>query len=151
MKLLWRIGPPTAKGCFGQHAVHCFFESFRIVEILSSSKKSFDPSSCLLWGDVKFRQNSILIHVKMPKVKGKQGDYGDLFKFEETNCCPVRALWGLKKYGVFNNSSNLPVFAFASGNLLTPTELLDLCYHLTWASPLPSILVILSGQLSLPL
>ena len=70
--------------------------------------------------DVKFRQNSILIHVKMPKVKGKQGDYGDLFKFEETNCCPVRALRGLKKYGVFNNSSNLPVFAFASGNLLTP-------------------------------
>ena len=109
-----------SKRVFWSACCTLFFGSFWIGEILSSSEKSFDPNSCLLWGDVKFKQNSILIHVKMPKVKSKEGDYVDLFKFEEKNCCPVRALRGLKKFGVFNSSSSLPVFAFASGKLLTP-------------------------------
>ena len=90
-----------SKRVFWSACCTLFFGSFLIGEILSSSEKSFDPSSCLLCGDVKFRQNSILIHVKMPKVKSKEGDYMDLFKFEEKNCCPVRALRGLKKFGVF--------------------------------------------------
>ena len=111
---------PDSKRVFWTACCTLFFGSFRIGEILSSSEKSFDPSSCLLWGDVKFRENSILIHVKMPKVKSKEGDFVDLFEFEEKNCCPVRVLRGLRKFGVFNCSSNLPVFAFASGNLLTP-------------------------------
>ena len=86
-----------SKRVFWSACCTLFFGSFLIGEILSSSEKSFDPSSCLLCGDVKFRQNSILIHVKMPKVKSKEGDYVDLFEFEEKNCCPVGALWGLKK------------------------------------------------------
>ena len=68
-----------SKRMFWSACCTLFFGSFWIGEILSSSEKSFDPNSCLLWGDVKFKQNSILIHVKMPKVKSKEGDYVDLF------------------------------------------------------------------------
>ena len=87
-------------------------------EILSTSDKNFDPSTCLLWRDIKFRIDSVLVHVKNPKVKVKRG-FHRFIQFKEKNCCPVRALRGLKKYGVFKDSSNLPVFAFSSGALLT--------------------------------
>ena len=41
-------------------------------EILSTSDKNFDPSTCLLWRDIKFRIDSVLVHVKNPKVKVKR-------------------------------------------------------------------------------
>ena len=44
-----------------------FFGSFRVGEIFSVSKKNFSPNTCLVWGDVMFKENRILIHIKSPK------------------------------------------------------------------------------------
>ena len=44
-----------------------FFGSFRVGEILSTSDKNFDPSTCLLWRDIKFRIDSV--HVYMSKTQ----------------------------------------------------------------------------------
>ena len=40
-----------------------FFGSFRAGEIFASSETRFDPHSCLLWEDIKFSENHILVHV----------------------------------------------------------------------------------------
>jgi hypothetical protein len=98
-----------------------FFGSFRVGEILSTNENSFDKTSCLLWGDLKFESESILIHLKSPKVmKNVGGDFVDVFKMKGSTCCPVEALKGLKENGVFKNDLEKPVFAFSSGKLLTP-------------------------------
>ena len=96
-----------------------FFGSFRVGEVLSSSKLNFSKDSCLLWEDVKFLKNSILIRIKQPKCRTDSSDFIDIFPFSEASCCPVNALVGLK-----NNSPSAsptsPVFTFSNGLLLTP-------------------------------
>ena len=96
------------------------FGSFRVSEILSISEKSFDPMSCLLWSDLLVKEISILVHVKCSKNRSVEGDFVDIFEFEEKSCCPVRALRGLRNHSPFSNRKDLPVFAFQSGNFLTP-------------------------------
>ena len=102
-----------------------FFGSFRISELLSISDSSFDPLSCLLWKDVKFKKDSIIVHVKIPKSRNRQGDFIDLFKFVENSCCPVRALIGLKNHSALSSFPDQPVFSFDSGKLLTPSKFND--------------------------
>jgi hypothetical protein len=98
-----------------------FFSSARIGELLSASEIYFDKTSDLLWKDIQFNTNHILIHVKNPKTKSAQGDFLDVFKFVNENCCPYTALVALKKFqmqkGYFSES--LPVFRFDNGKNLT--------------------------------
>ena len=98
-----------------------FFGSFRVGEILSNSGKNFSPKTCLLWGDIQFKEGRILIHVKSPKHMSKEGDFVDIFPFEEKSCCPFRVLSCLKSKSKFSLNAKLPVFTFKSGLNLTPT------------------------------
>jgi len=103
-----------------------FFSSVRMGEILSSSEHSYDPSSTLLWEDILFKSDgSILVHVKLPKVKSREGDFIDLFEFQSSGCCPVAALKKLKQLqnGGGYLDESLPVFCFPSGRLLTTQKL----------------------------
>ena len=108
-----------SKRVFWSASCVLFFGSFRIGEILSDKESSFDPTSCLLWKDILFRQDSILIHVKLPKNRTEEGDYVDIFRFPEESCCPVRALLGLKNTKNMSKVSDKPVFAFENGKLLS--------------------------------
>jgi hypothetical protein len=98
-----------------------FFSCARLGELLSESEVCFDKTSDLLWSDIKFDVNHILIHVKNPKTKSKQGDFLDIFKFSNEKCCPYLALVALKKFQIGNGyfSANLPVFRFDTGKNLT--------------------------------
>ncbi len=103
-----------------------FFSSARLGELLPEGEMTYDPSSTLLWKDVLFRNNdSILIHIKLPKTSKPQGDFLDLFPFRESGCCPVASLQRLKtlqtREGCFRPGR--PVFTFPSGRLLTPSKL----------------------------
>ena len=109
-----------SKRIFWTSCCTMFFGSFRISELLSVSDSNFDPLSCLLWKDVKFKKDSIIIHVKVPKSRNPEGDFIDLFRFDVNSCCPVRALMGLKNHSALSSFPDKPVFSFDSGKLLTP-------------------------------
>ena len=103
-----------------------FFASVRLGEILAEQDWAFDPMGTLLWENVMFKPNgSILIHIRQPKVGKLQGDFLDLFPFVESGCCPVASLKRLKNLQIQGGQfkENLPVFAFPSGCLLTPSKL----------------------------
>lgn len=97
-----------------------FFGSLRIGEILSESENSFDPNSCLLWNDVVFENDSVILHLKNTKTKVHGGEFIDLFKVNNVCFCPWTALKGLMKNSV-QVKPNKPVFSFDSGKLLTPS------------------------------
>ena len=109
-----------SKRIFWSVSCTMFFGSFRIGELLSMSDTQFDPLSCLLWRDIKFEKDSVLIHIKIPKARNLKGDFIDIFRFQDSSCCPVRALKGLKKFSAFSKDDNKPVFTFQSGKILTP-------------------------------
>ena len=107
----------------GQLAVLCFSAVLELVNFyLCISDSNFDPLSCLLWKDVKFKKDSIIIHVKIPKSRNPEGDFIDLFRFDENSCCPVRALIGLKNHSALSSFPDKPVFSFDSGKLRTPSK-----------------------------
>ena len=64
-----------------------FFGSLRMGEILAKSPDSFNPGENLLWSDLSFKKDSILLHVKIPKNKTKKGEFVDIFEFVGHNCC----------------------------------------------------------------
>ena len=111
--------PTDSKRVFWTACCTLFFGSLRAGEILSSSKTKYSYKSCLLWEDVKFLEDSILIRVKMPKCKTDSDSFVDIFKFPEKSCCPVRALKGLQKHSVTSDDKQKPVFCFKNGSLLT--------------------------------
>jgi hypothetical protein len=98
-----------------------FFTSARLGELLSKAEYFFDPTSDLLWKDVKFNDKHILIHIKNPKCKSKEGDFLDIFEFAHKNCCPLLALTALKKFQMDKGyySENMPVYRFINGKNLT--------------------------------
>ena len=98
-----------------------FFGGFRVGEILASRPDCFDPLSCLTWDDIKFLENSILIQVKQPKSRAAKNEFVDIFSFPEKNCCPVKAICGLKKHSLSSKMASNPVFRFKNGILLTPS------------------------------
>ena len=94
-----------------------FFGSFRLGEILSKSK-NVTPAETLLWSDMVFRDNSVTIHIRIPKNRCPSGEFVDIFEFKNHNCCPVAALKSLKK--LKTNPSSSPVFFFSDFSPLTP-------------------------------
>jgi hypothetical protein len=53
-------------------------------ELLSPDDSFFDPTTTLLWEQVDFRRDSgILLHIRSPKISKKEGDFLDLFPFQE--------------------------------------------------------------------
>ena len=101
-------------------SVIAFFGPFRLGEILSKNEKSFNPMETLLWRDIRFYKDSVLIRVKIPKNRNPNGEFIDLFEFKHHNCCPVETLLNLKSSKTNKITDNSPVFMFESGTLLTP-------------------------------
>ena len=96
-----------------------FFGSLRCGEILAQAEKSFSPSDTLLWEDLKiYDDDHILIHIKTPKSRIKEGEFVDVFGFEGHGVCPVRAVKKLKN-SIGTVDQKRPVFCFSSGICLT--------------------------------
>lgn len=114
----WSKGSLIAFWCLCTVA---FFTSARVGELLSGNELSFDPLSTLLWEDVLFKSDRIILHIKSPKSKNKEGDFLDVFKFPILSCCPFSGLLQLKSVqlesGIF--AASLPVFRLPSGKCLT--------------------------------
>ena len=89
-----------------------FFGCFRLGEILTKNKNSFDPASDLLWKDVKIHRKSISINIKTQKVTSGYPNKIYLFNFKNKHLCPVRSIKSLKhaqsKINLFN--PDWPVF-----------------------------------------
>jgi hypothetical protein len=97
-----------------------FFGALRLGEMLCHSETSFDPTSTLIWDDVKFiDHDTVLLHLKLPKSNAEHGEFIDLFPFP--GCCPVAALKGLKESDKKRGGED-PVFMFKSGKLLTVSK-----------------------------
>jgi len=96
-----------------------FFGSFRAGELLAGGERDFCPKDTLLWKDVKFCSNDhILIHIKNPKSRQREGEFVDIFSFEGQNVCPVKALRALRA-SLREYNPDSPVFSFGSGKNLT--------------------------------
>jgi len=100
----------------------CFFTSSRMGELLCEQENSFDKSTTLLWGNVKFfEEGEISIFIPYTKTKGFKGQQVDLFSVRNSKICPVAALTRLKnlaeKGGLKRQTK--PLFSFESGLLLT--------------------------------
>jgi hypothetical protein len=117
---------PLSKQVVWTTATTAFFGSARLGELLACEEGAHSPSSDLTWRDVAISsESSLLIRIKQPKTGSKEGEYIDLFKFSGFGCCPVKALYALKKKqieaGVFELDS--PVFRFRSKKNLTMSRL----------------------------
>ena len=95
-----------------------FFGSFRMGELLSEHKKTYDPFTHLLWKDAKFTENDdICIQVKSPKTKTPGGDLVVMFKFPVKSMCPVTVFQEYseetRRKGLWDE--NLPIFRNEDG------------------------------------
>jgi hypothetical protein len=95
-----------------------FFGSFRLGELVSKHKKTYDPHSNLLWKDANFTGNDdILVHLKSPKTKTPGGDIVMLFRFPAQAMCPVRVFQEYseeaRRKGLWDE--NLPIFRNENG------------------------------------
>ena len=73
-----------------------FMGSFRLGELLAKSETEFNPLETLMWQDIKFMSDdSIQIHVKVPKTRTAKGEHISLFPFPFYGCCPVAAIKNL--------------------------------------------------------
>ena len=107
-----------------------FFGSFRFGKFLPKNDKSFNIHEALMWSDVKiFDDNSIQIHVKIPKTRTPNGEFVSLFKFPNNSCCPIEALLCLKKMQFEIGNQNLPIFTFSNGLFLTNEKMNKLIIH----------------------
>ena len=98
-----------------------FFGSFRFGEILCSSPSKFVEDESLLWKDIIFNEDSVLIKIKIPKSRNGKGEFVDLFTIPNCTFCPVLALKRLFSLKARNPLS--PVFEFTSSLLLTSGSL----------------------------
>jgi hypothetical protein len=95
-----------------------FFGSFRKGELVPQNKKSYNEKETLLWEDIKFVQDFVVIRLKITKCKTANGEYVDLFVQESNRYCPVKALSRLMKLKSPVNLKN-PVFSLDDGSFLT--------------------------------
>jgi hypothetical protein len=108
-----------------------FFGSLRPGEMLSTSEKSYDPSTILRWKDIKILDDdSILIHLRNPK--SGVSEFVDLFSFSDSSCCPVKSMIGLKLHTERRNDfcETKPIFMFVSGKLLSSETLTSIMRNL---------------------
>ena len=115
-----------SKQVFWTACMTSFFSACRMGEILSPYEKNFDPSTTLLWENVKFCENNdILVLVPYSKTTGFQGKLLDLYPIESKALCPTAALKRLKKLSITDNifADKKPGFTFKSGKFLTKAKM----------------------------
>ncbi len=103
-----------------------FWESFRLAEILPSRRLAFDKFSDLLWNDIQWRKDSLLLNLKQPKIPYGWADEVEIFRVSASRFCPVHALKKLKHYWKRKdeNYKCRPVFRTSLGKILTKGKFL---------------------------
>jgi hypothetical protein len=127
LPLLKLLGHQIAKSKFSRHdkqviwsaCLLAFFGSFRFSELLPPSASSFNAFETLLWNDVIFKDDSVIIRVKIPKSRCSQGEVIDLFEIENSNVCPVSALRNLQSRQGTNPNPAMPIFTMEDGSFLS--------------------------------
>ncbi len=103
-----------------------FWGLFRLGEVLPGKARSFDKTSVLLWEDVKFSKEKVILNLRQPKTRSQQSKTVVLYKLSAEHFCPVRQLRQLKKLqkkmGIWKK--DLPIFLWASGGSLTKSTCL---------------------------
>jgi hypothetical protein len=92
---------------------------FRLGELLPAHETVFDKFSDLLWKDIEFLNEGVVVTIKSPKVVGRKAEKVYLHKLTEKWVCPVRALKTLARKTQWENRAEQPVFLLSSGNSLT--------------------------------
>ena len=93
-----------SKQVFWTAVTIAFFGSFRFGELLATREGSFNPFETLLWSDITFKTDSVVIGIKIPKSRNPQGEYVDLFEQKNNSYCAVKALRMLKVIKVIVSS-----------------------------------------------
>jgi hypothetical protein len=105
-----------------------FWGCFRLKELCSGNRHSFDKYSDLLWADVTFTKDSVQIRVKSGKTQGSKPIFVRLWKIDSKILCPRRALLKLahlqKRKGLF--AKTMPVFRRGGGENVRPQDLVKL-------------------------
>ena len=130
--LLQHLGHRLAESGWEREAVQtvwsaalvAFFGTARMGEILSNSETWVDKTSSFTWSCVKYREerNSLLLQIKLAKMRSPEGEYIDLFPFRKIpGLCPVAAL---KRQLELQRTMGRgrpedPVFIYPSGNFVT--------------------------------
>jgi hypothetical protein len=96
-----------------------FFGSFRFSELLPPTANTFNAFETLLWNDVVFKEDSLIIRIKIPKSRCSQGEVIDLFEIVNSKVCPVSALRNLKSKKGGNPNPNTPIFTMEDGSYLS--------------------------------
>ena len=101
-------------------------------ELVPTYEKNFDPSTTLIWKNIKFLENGeILIFIPYSKSTGFKGKVVDVFKIESNKNCPAASLNRLKrmvdKKGYFSESK--PVFSFPPGKKRASFEKIVSCLY----------------------
>ena len=107
--------------------------SFRIHEILSRTKNTFDQQTTLQWSDVKFGRvkvesnmlESISVHIKSPKIdKVGAGDNIEVVELGSSSfMCPIAAMKKYRDVSKVKEEPGMPVFRLSSGACFTGAEL----------------------------
>jgi hypothetical protein len=107
--------------------------SFRIHEILSRTKNTYDPQTTLLWKDLKLSRvrvdgemvESMSVHVKSPRIdKVGAGDTIEVMELGSGSfMCPIAAMKRFREVSRLKEEPNMPVFRLASGACFTGAEL----------------------------
>jgi hypothetical protein len=117
--LLRILGHELAKNNWSEHSKVvvwstysvAFMGSFRLGELLAKTETEFNPLETLMWQDIKFmKDDSIQIHVKVPKTRTAKGEHISLFPFPFYGCCPVAAIKKLRSIAEKNGDLDKPVF-----------------------------------------
>jgi hypothetical protein len=74
-----------------------FWGLLRLGEVLPGKAKSFDKTSVLLWKDVEFSKEKVILHLRQPKTRTEQSKTVVLYKLSARRFCPVRQLKQLRK------------------------------------------------------
>lgn len=111
-----------SKQVFWSCSLLAFFGSLRMGEILPLTGSKFNPFETLLWSDLVFRKDSVLVHIKIPKSRNPEGDFIDIFEFPGHGCCPVTALKALRDAKFSSSMLFRPVFQFKNGLFLTTSQ-----------------------------
>jgi hypothetical protein len=96
-----------------------FFGSLRFSEILPPSEKNFYAKETFLWKDIAFKEDSVILKIKIPKSRTPQGEIVDLFEISNCSVCPVKALLNLKSKLGQSLNPDAPVFTFEDTSYLT--------------------------------
>jgi hypothetical protein len=107
-----------------------FFGSFRFSEILPPHEKNFHVNETFLWKDIAFKEDSVILKIKIPKSRAPQGEIVDLFEIHKCSVCPVKALKNLKNKIGQSLDPNSPVFKFENGSFLTLPVLNNMLYQM---------------------